>query len=120
MNWIDKITTREQQPRHYRQDRSTGVRAELNEQQRSWDELSPRHNGHTFEYAHETKLIVGTVFYANQAQLPERSKVAARAIVEYVFQPYLSRRSRLFHAAHDGNQDELLDLLRQIDEEIGA
>ena len=118
MNWIDKITTREQMPRYYRTDLATGVTAAVLESRP--ENLDPHHNGHTFEYAFETKLVVGTVFYANQAQLPGRSKLAAKAVVELVFQPYLSRRSRLLHAVHDSNKEEALALLQQIDEEIGA
>ena len=118
MNWLRNITTTEQYPTHRRIDQATGVRAAAVE--RESREVSPQHNGYTYEYAFDTKLTVGTTFYANQAQLPGRSKLAERAVVELVFQPYLMRRSRLMHAIHDCNKEEALELLQQIDREIGA
>ena len=118
MNWLRNITTTEQYPPNLRADHATGVRAVVTE--RDAQEISPQHNGFTHEYAFDTKLTVGTTFYANQAQLPGRSKLAERAVVELVFQPYLMRRARLAHAIHDCNKEEALELLQQIDKEIGA
>jgi len=118
MTWLYHITTAEQRPQHRRADQATGVRAFVTE--REARDVSPQHNGFTLEYAFDTTFKVGTTFYANQAQLPGRSKLAERAVVELVFQPYLSRRSRLLHAVHDGNREEAIELLQQIDKEIGV
>ena len=118
MNWLRNITTTEQHPPNRRIDQATGVRAVVTE--REAQGVSPQHNGFTHEYAFDTKLTIGTTFYANQAQLPGRSKLAERAVVELVFHPYLMRRSRLVHAIHDCNKEEALELLQQIDKEIGV
>ena len=117
MSWLDDVTTERVVPSVRRHDDSSRVRPTLT--YNVDDTVSARYNGYTFEYAHRTKFMVQTIWYANEMQFEDRQQAAERAILEAVFEPYTKYRLRLIHAVMDRDTEEAVRLLGLIDKEIG-
>lgn len=115
MNWLEHVTTERVVPTLKRYDSSIKAKLEYT----SADHIESRYNGFTYEYAHKTKLCVQTIWYANDAQFSGRQKVAERAIVEMVFEPYTKIRHRLLHSLMDKDIETVLELLGRMEKEMG-
>lgn len=114
MSWIEHVTTEKVIPNLKRYDSS--VKAKLSSHS---DDFGYSHNGFTFEYAHRTKLVLQTIWYANDAQFSGRQRLAERAILETVFEPYTRMRARLLHSIMDGDRETAVELLQEMEKEIG-
>lgn len=117
MSWLDNVTTDRVVPAIRRHSDSSRVLTSLSYEEAN--HVQSQHNGHTWEYAHKTKLVVQSIWYANEAQFTGRQQIAERAILETVFEPYIKYRLRLIHAVIDRDTEEAMRLLGMIDKEIG-